>query len=124
MKTYIKFEIQKNRNQTSKNGLVKNVLENILAEILTKIIPKGNPDFDDKIDDVEFWLLECDNETGIPEREIGLDSKGNIILKMPFKNNYGYWIDNNLLLNDFKKNFVVSEISMKSFEDIWKMEIG
>lgn len=26
-----------------------------------------------------------------------------VILKMPFKNNYGYWIDNNLVLNDFRK---------------------
>lgn len=30
---------------------------------------------------------------------------------MPYKNNYGYWTDNNLKLNDFKTTFVTSEIS-------------
>lgn len=89
--------------------------------ILTTIIPKANPDFEDKIDEVEYWLVECDNETGIPEREIGLDKEGRVILKMPFKDNYGYWTDNNLLLNDFKEHFMASEVSKEIFEWKWKM---
>ena len=58
---------------------------------------------------------------GIPEREIGLDKEGRVILKMPYKDNYGYWTDNNLLLNDFKEHFVVSEIRKDSFEKSWKL---
>jgi hypothetical protein len=40
---------------------------------------------------------------------------------MPFKNNYGYWTDNNLLLEDFKKNFKTLEVSQDSFENYWSL---
>jgi len=50
-----------------------------------------------------------------------LDNEGRVILKMPFKDNYGYWTDNNLLLNDFKEHFVVFEISRNSFEQNWEL---
>jgi len=117
--TYIQFDAPKNDSQFAKDRLIKSSLKKAMVGILTKIIPKANPDFDDKIDEVQYWLVECDNETGIPEREIGLDKEGRVILKMPFKDNYGYWTDNNLLLNDFKEHFVVSEISKDSFEQNW-----
>lgn len=120
-KTYIQFDAPKSDSQTPKDGLIKSSLKKALLGILTTIIPKANPDFEDKIDDVQYWLVECNNETGITEREIGLDKEGRVILKMPFKDNYGYWTDNNLLLNDFKEHFVVSEISKESFEESWEL---
>ncbi len=119
--TYIQFDVPKSNSQTAKDGLIKSSLKKALVGILTTIIPKANPAFDDKIDEVQYWLVECNNETGIPEREIGLDKEGRVILKMPFKDNYGYWTDNNLLLNDFKEHFVVSEISKDSFEQSWEL---
>jgi hypothetical protein len=36
-----------------------------LVGVLTKVITKANPDFDDKIDEVMYWLVECDTETGV-----------------------------------------------------------
>jgi hypothetical protein len=99
-------------------------LKKALVGSLTKIIPKANPDFDAKMDEIQYWLVECDNETGIPEREIGLDKERRVILKMPYKNNYGYWTDNNLLLKDFKEHFVVSEISQESFEQSWELLVS
>jgi hypothetical protein len=119
--TYIQFDAPKSDRQTAIDGLIKSSLKKALVGILTTIIPKANPDFDDKIDEVQYWLVECDNETGMPEREIGLDKEGRVILKMPFKDNYGYWTDNNLLLHDFKEHFVVSEISKESFEESWEL---
>jgi len=119
--TYIQFDAPKNDSQTAKDGLIKSSLKKVLVGTLTTIIPKANPDFDDKIDEVQYWLVECDNETGIPEREIGLDKEGRVILKMPYRDNYGYWTDNNLLLNDFKEHFIVSEISKDSFERSWEL---
>ncbi|MFB9054605.1 hypothetical protein ACFFVB_16055 [Formosa undariae] len=89
--------------------------------ILSTIIPKANPNFENKIDLIETWIVELDNETGIPEREIGMDKNGQIIVKMPFNNNYGYWTDNNLLLADFKNHFETSEISQDSFENYWSL---
>lgn len=119
--TYIQFDAPKSDNQAAKDGLIKRSLKKVLVGILTKVIPKANPDFDDKIDEVQYWLVECDNETGIPEREIGLDKEGRVIIKMPYKDNYGYWTDNDLLLNDFKEHFVVFEISKDSFEQNWEL---
>ena len=113
MKTkYIQFEEQISDKQTSKKGL--------FARILTKILPSANPDFEDKIFEVQYWLLELDSETGIPKREIGLNKKGQAILKMPFKRNYGFWTDNNISLKDFEKSSDVSEISKDSFEEVWE----
>lgn len=118
--TYIQFDAPKNNKRAfNKDGLVKRLLGKSLISILKKIIPIANPDFYNEIDEVQYWLVEFDTETGIPEREIGLSKEGRVILKMPYKNNYGYWIDNNLLLNDFKENFIVSEISKDSFEKYW-----
>jgi hypothetical protein len=119
--TYIQFDAPKNDSHSTKDGLIKSTLKKALVGILTKIIPKANPDFDDKIDEVQFWLVECDNETGIPKRELGLDIEGRVILKMPFKDNYGYWTDNNLLLNDFKEHFKTFEVSKEIFEWKWEM---
>jgi hypothetical protein len=99
----------------------KNLFKKTLVSILSKIIPIANPDFESKIPDVKCWLVECDSLTGIPEREIGLDKEGQVILKMPHKNNYGFWTDNNLLLNDFKEHFVTAEISKASFEQQWDL---
>ena len=59
--------------------------------------------------------------TGIPEREIEMDKNGGIIVKMPFNNNYGYWTDNNLKLEDFKSHFVTSEIGRDTFENYWSL---
>jgi hypothetical protein len=40
---------------------------------------------------------------------------------MPFKNNYGYWIDNNLVLDDFRKQSAAIEISKDNFEGKGKL---
>tara|TARA_R110002020_G_scaffold97708_2_gene233154 strand:+ start:2650 stop:3042 length:393 start_codon:yes stop_codon:yes gene_type:complete len=122
MKTnYIKFDAPKKNKEAAQVDLINSSLKKALVGFLKKVIPKGNPDFDDKIDEVQHWLVECDNETGIPEREIGLNKEGRVILKMPYRGNYGYWTDNNLVINDFKENFVVSEISKDNFEQNWKL---
>jgi len=119
MTTYIRFETAKSDNRTSKDGLITKSLKKLLIKSLALFIPTANSDFEDKIDKVKYWLIECDNGTGIPQREIGLDEAERVILKMPYGKNYGYWIDNNLLLNDFKEHFIISEISKEYFEESW-----
>jgi hypothetical protein len=42
-------------------------------------------------------------------------------MKMPYKKNYGYWTDNNMLLDDFRKHFEVSEITKEEFERQWAL---
>ncbi len=119
--SYIQFNNPKSVSQNIKDGRLKTSFKKVLISILTSAIPKANPDFDDKIEDVEKWLVECETETGIPTREIGLDNEGRVLFKMPYKNNYGYWTDNNLLLNDFNEKLKATKLDKETFESKWKM---
>jgi hypothetical protein len=116
---YIKFKLPENISETPKDGILKKLFFNLLGSILFKIIPKANPHFGDFIDDVVYWILECETDSGIPNREIGIDKNEKVILKMPFKNDYGYWIDNSFKLNDFINKFNAVEIEKKDFEANW-----
>ena len=84
------------------------------------IVPlSANPDFDDKIEDVTLWFIEYDDVVNhIANREIGFAKDGRIIVKMPDDRNYGYWLDTNCELEDFKK-MGINMITEKEFNDLW-----
>jgi len=115
--TYIKF-----RYPDSK---VKKVPENIgkrLAKVvLESIVPIANPDFEKKIDKVVFWLIEFENDSYYPNREIGLNGSGKTIMIMPWEKNYGYWTDNNLVIENFRTNFETININKEEFEEYWNL---
>lgn len=79
----------------------------------------ANPDFDDKILYVAQWFVEYDEEYNESWREIGLDINKNIIVKMPDERNYGFWLDTNMKLENFKKEFDIQMITKEEFEDLW-----
>ena len=87
---------------------------------LLSFIPVGNSSFEDIIDEVSQWLVEFKNGEKYPNREIGLNVFQHPIMIMPWRRNYGYWIDNNLLLDDFKSNFKAVEITEEEFENHWQ----
>lgn len=118
-KTYIQFLMPDNPLKEKSHGTLALFFQKIVVRILNKIIPKANPDFENKLQEVKIWLVECDTKTGIPEREIGLDNTGQVIVAMPFKNNYGYWTDNNLKLEDFQSDFETAEIEKEKFFWYW-----
>ena len=89
--------------------------------ILEDDVPVSNPDFGDKIDQVAVWLIEFENDSYYPNREIGLDSSGNPIMKMPWGKNYGYWTDNNLVIENFRTNFQTEDIKKTEFEKYWNL---
>jgi hypothetical protein len=91
----------------------------VIRRLVGLIIPKANPDFDHKIQLVSTWLLEFEDNSSIPSREIGLDQDRNVIVKMPYKKNYGYWIDNNLTFSDFQRLFKIEHIAKEYFEKEW-----
>jgi hypothetical protein len=117
---YIKFKLPENITETEKEGILMLNFWKIIEYVLRKIIPESNPNYGKFIDKVEYWLIECEIESGIPVREIGIDKNENIILKMPYKNDYGYWTDEDLLLNDFVEKFNAIEIGKNDFEENWK----
>ena len=91
-----------------------------LIKVLSFIFPKANPDFDRKIDLVTEWYLEFLNKEQPPTREIGVNDERQIIMKMPYKRNCGYWTDNNIELEEISKRFNIEVISEETFEEMWK----
>jgi hypothetical protein len=96
----LKFNKRTNNRQNKENSWLVTLLENSMIKVLTTIIPKANPDFEKEIDNVHEWLIEFNKDTEVPQREIGVDNNGRMIMIMPFRKNYGYWTDNDLNLAD------------------------
>lgn len=105
---YIEFGIEKHF-----------IKQGFLLKLLTMIFPVANPDFENLIGEVVIWNLEFSDEESIPERELGLNSDGIVIVKMPFKKNVGYFTDNNMTLGDFRERFEVKATTKEIFEGRW-----
>ena len=116
-KVYIEFEHPKGKTFPEPSRFQR-MIENTVSKILTIIIPKGNPDFEHMIQDVKFWVVEYDMTENIAQREIGFDKNKNAIVAMPLKENYGFWTDNNLTLEDFE-SFKPKSIDSAGFETNW-----
>lgn len=91
----------------------------LFEKMILFLLPNANPDFDNKIPDINHWFLEFKDSESPPIREIGLDSNLKTVMKMPYKSNYGFWTDNSLILNDFKTSFDFSIIKDVDFEKKW-----
>lgn len=117
--TYIEFEMPISEQSDKQKNRISLIFQSLIIRILRVFIPTANPDFEDMIDDVKFWLIEFDDKTGIPEREIGLNKEKKVIVIMPNDRNYGFWTDNNMKLADFKERFKVSEITETQFQKYW-----
>lgn len=118
-KIYIQFDEPQFNNHKISGRTLKKIYQKIGIRVLNRIIPKANPDYEDEIDNVVSWLIEFDAETHIPIRELGINKEGNVIVKMPYKTNLGYWTDNNLLLDDFIKKFNTKVIDSITFDNKW-----
>ena len=47
-----------------------------------------------------------------------MDADGNVVFKAPYEDNLGYWVDNDLTLEDYRSLNPLS-VSAKEFEIIW-----
>lgn len=113
--TYIKFVDSDTQTWQPNLPLWKRVVKTLLIPF----IPTGNPNFEDEIGNVREWLIEFKSGNQWSNREIGLDFLQQPIMIMPWRRNYGYWIDNHLLLKDFKAIFNAVEITKEEFEKYW-----
>jgi hypothetical protein len=119
MKKHLEFRLTNKNEKYENENLFKKMFFDLLEFILKKIIPISNPIQGNLIDKVEYWIIEFEIKSGDPIREIGLDINKNVILKFPFKNDYGYWLDHNFTLNDFIAKFETKEIKQTDFEEKW-----
>ena len=59
---YIQFQATKSAIRTETESSFKRSIKKIETTILTKVFPVANPDFENKIDDVEYWLIDLQPE--------------------------------------------------------------
>ncbi|HYC30434.1 MAG TPA: hypothetical protein VEB42_16480, partial [Chitinophagaceae bacterium] len=86
---YITFNTPTTVARLETKGYFRRTTRKLAEYILKKIFPLANPDLEDKIDLVATWYVECDERTGVPEREMGLGEGGQLVLKLPDENNMG-----------------------------------
>ena len=86
-----------------------------ILRALLFFIPRANLDNEQFYPLVKKWCLELD-DSGRPEREIGLDLNGQPLFCAPDKRNLGFWTDED---KTFQKN-EVEIVSSQEFERLWK----
>ncbi|TGD59381.1 hypothetical protein [Flavobacterium humi] len=105
-----------------KKKLGVNKKETIISKILNfafSFIPKANPKYDKLIQFVDVWYIEYDDVNECIEKEIGLNENYQVILKMPFQNEYGYWLDTDMKFEDFQNRFGIEKIDEPEFFKKW-----
>ena len=115
----IKYQHPKGTRQKVKSifliGLIISML-NLVFKILTFWIPIARLDYKGQLDNIEYWYIEIDMETGIPQREIGFDILNSAILFGPTDRKYGFWIDSKMMFDTNQYPIIGAEV----FNDIFK----
>lgn len=117
-KIYIRFNNPIPGNSAAPDGPVKKAIKNNIVKTLTTIIPRANPDFEHLLDQVEFWKIEYNKRENATWREIGFNKDEISIVAMPLVDNYGFWTDNHLTLDDYDR-FDPTPITKDVFEKDW-----
>jgi hypothetical protein len=89
----------------------------VIMKILLFIFPKANPDFEHLYDSVDRWWIEL-NENDVPQKEIGFDNEGNIIVAGPIGKNYGFWTDSTEPVIDSELSLIDKSEFLKAWETI------
>lgn len=112
---YFKFQYR----HRQKNGIMKKkIIWRILFSVLNDIFA-ANPDFENKIPYVALWVVEYENNKfNQVTRELGFDTNGKIIVKLPDKRNFGFWIDSDYTMKDYCK-LDIQMITEQEFNNLW-----
>lgn len=111
------FKFVREKKDVYKEGKIVRAID----EILRIILPQTNPTLEENIDYVRTWYIEYDETQYSTLRELGQDENGTLVFKAPYKHNLGFWVDEELTLDDYRK-FNLTEISAEEFEKIWAQE--
>ena len=115
--TMLYFKFVREKKDVYKEGKIVGAI----SEILRIILPQSNPTLEENIDYVRTWYIEYDESQYSTLRELGLDERDFLVFKAPYKHNLGFWVDEELTLDDYRK-FNLTEISAEEFEELWKRE--
>lgn len=101
---------------------ITNKLLTHLVKLLTHLVPKANPTLEENLDYVKEWYIEFDDVEEYTNREVGVAENGMVVFKAPFEENWGYWCDNDMTMDDYR-NLNIHAISKEAFEKLWNEEI-
>lgn len=115
-----KTENQDIPDTSEKQTVFGKFIRDLCWNIIKFIIPSGHPDFEEEMGNVEYWYVEFGDK--IPEREIGFDINNKVIVITPYKNNFGFWNDSNMELDNFKDKttFQIEKITQDEFNKKWE----
>ncbi|WP_457424012.1 hypothetical protein [Roseateles sp. P5_E7] len=82
---------------------------------LKRVVPVANPDIESLFPQVRCWWLEVD-DAGVPQREVGLDATGTVVVAAPVDENMGFWTDSSMTFPPSEQNTV----SLDDFESAWR----
>lgn len=122
---YIKFIDSYSRDEdlsSDKSSFFADAISVLAVCLFSLIIPKTNPTIGKNLNKVKKWYVELDDKLYVT-REIGLDKNENVVFKAPYKNNLGFWVDEDTKLSDLEKFSRVEQITFKDFDSQWKREI-
>ncbi len=112
---YFKFQYRHRKE----NGIMKKKnIWRVLFSVLNDIFA-ANPDFENKIPYVALWVVEYENNKfNQVIRELGFDTNGKIIVKLPDERNFGFWIDSDYTMKDYCK-LNIQMITEQEFNNLW-----
>ena len=87
-----------------------------LGKVFRALLPNSNPGYEGRMHRINRWLIEIDS-SGLPNREIGLDTNNDIVVAGPSDRDYGYWCDTNMTESDLSGE----EILALEFETYWSL---
>jgi hypothetical protein len=115
--TSLRFPILESDNNKTPRAISKKLVK----EVFSEQVPISNPDFTNILSQVALWLIEFEDDSYYPNREIGVDANETPIVIMPWKRDYGYWTDSNVIIKNIMSNFAAQEIPKEQFIKNWKL---
>lgn len=88
------------------------------------MIPKARPDYKHQLSNIEYWYIEIETKTGIPQREIGFAIHNNAILFGPTAENKGFWTASNIIFDSNQYPKVDIEIFNDIFEALERHQLN
>ena len=83
-------------------------------------IPRANPDVENFYPRVKGWALEV-ADSGMPQREVGLDEDGRPLFATPNDTNTGFWTD--MAAMEFSRDDLEA-MDADEFERLWSLGGG
>ena len=111
---YLKFDTPASRFSEP------NAHQSCWIRLLRCTLPVANPDFEDLFEEVSYWYVEYDLTGKYTNREVGLGEDGSPLTIAPYRDNLGFWTDEDLNLDDYKHRLQATAITAAQFEEKWQ----